>query len=49
MWKRQVREAQKKITQLESTAKAKGVGHLEKIEELRTMARKEHESLETMV
>ena len=49
MWKRQAREAQKKITQLESMARAKDAGHLKKIEELRAMARNEHESLEIMV
>ena len=37
------------ITQLESTARAKDAGYLKKIEELRAMARNEHESLETMV
>ena len=49
MWKRQIGEAQKKITQLESTARAKDAGHLKEIEELRAMARNEHESLKTMV
>ena len=49
MWKRQAREAQKKITQLECAARAKNAGHLEEIEELRVMARNEHKSLETMV
>ena len=49
MWKRQVREAQKKITQLESTAKEKDAGHLEEIEELRAIARNEHELLEIIV
>ena len=49
IWKRKVGEAQKKVTQLESAARAKDVRHLEKIEELRAIARNEHESLETMI
>ena len=49
MWKHQAGEAQKKITQLESTIREKDAGHLEEIKELRAMARNEHESLETMV
>ena len=49
MWKRQARETQKKITQLESTAREKDVGHLEEIEELKAIAKNEYESLETMV
>ena len=49
IWKHQVGEAQKKITQLESTARAKDVGHLEEIEELKAIAKNEYESLETMV
>ena len=49
MWKRQAGEAQKKITQLESTARIKDGRHLEEIEELRAIARNEHESLETMI
>ena len=42
IWKRQAREAQKKVIQLESTARAKDVRHLEEIEELRAIARNEH-------
>ena len=49
MWKRQAGETQKKVTQLESIARAKDVGHLEEIEEQRAIARNEHKSLETMV
>ena len=49
IWKRQAEEAQKKVTQLESTARAKDAKHLKKIEELRAIARNEHESLETMI
>ena len=49
VWKRQAGEAQKKVTQLESAAKAKDARHLEEIEELRAIARNEHESLETMI
>ena len=49
IWKRQVGEAQKKVTQLESAARAKDARHLEKIEELRVIARNEHESLEIMI
>ena len=43
IWKRQAGEAQKKVTQLESAAKAKDARHLEKIEELRAIARNKHE------
>ena len=49
MWKRQAREAQKKVTQLESTARSKDARHLKEIEELKTIARNEHESLKIMV
>ena len=49
LWKRQTGEAQKKVTQLKSTARAKDARHLEEIEELRAIARNEHESLETMI
>ena len=49
MWKHQAGEAQKKITQLKSTTREKDAGHLKEIEELRVMARNEHESLEIMV
>ena len=49
MWKRQVGKPQKKITQLESTTRTKDARHLEEIEELRAIARNEHESLETMI
>ena len=49
MWKRQANEAQKKVTQLESAARVKDARHLEEIEELRVIARNEHESLEMMV
>ena len=49
IWKCQAGEAQKKVTQLESAARAKDARHLEEIEELRAIARDEHESLETMV
>ena len=34
---------------MEVTARAKDARHLKKIEELRAMARNEHESLETMI
>ena len=47
--KRQAGEAQKKVTQLESAARAKDARHLKKIEELRAIARNEHKSLETMI
>ena len=49
MWKHQAGEAQKKVTQLESTARAKDARHLEEIKELRTIARNEHESLKMMI
>ena len=49
LWKHQAGEAQKKVTQLESATRAKDARHLEEIEELRAIARNEHESLETMV
>ena len=49
MWKRQAGEAQKKVTQLKSTARAKDARHIEEIEELRAIARNDHESLETMI
>ena len=49
IWKRQVGEAQKKVTQLESAARAKDARHLKEIEELRAIAKNEHESLETMI
>ena len=49
IWKRQAGEAQKKVTQLESAARAKDAKHLEEIEELRVIARNEHESLKTMI
>ena len=48
-WKHQAGKAQKKVTQLEAAARAKYVRHLEKIEELRAIAKNEHESLETMI
>ena len=35
--------------QLEATAREKDARHLEKIEELRAIAKNEHESLETMI
>ena len=49
LWKRQAKEAQKKVTQLESTTRTKDARHLEKIKELRAIARNEHESLEAMI
>ena len=49
MWKRQAGEAKRKLTQLESTDKAKDARHLEQIEELRAIAKNKHESLETMI
>ena len=49
IWKRQAGEAQKKVTQLESGAKANDARHLKEIEELRTIAKNEHKSLETMI
>ena len=49
IWKRQAEEAQKKVTQLESTAKAKDARHLEEIKKVRTIARNEHESQEMMI
>ena len=49
IWKHQVGEAQKKVTQLESAARAKDARHLEEIEKLRAIAKNEHESLETMI
>ena len=49
IWKRQASEAQKKVTQLESATRAKDARYLEEIEELRSIARNEHESLETMI
>ena len=47
--KRQADKAQKKVTQLESAARAKDARHLEEIEKLRAIARNEHESLEVMI
>ena len=49
IWKCQAGEAQKKVTQLESAARAKDARHLEEIEKLRAIVRNEHESLETMI
>ena len=49
IWKHQEGEAQEKVTQLESAIRAKDARHLEEIEELRAIARNEHESLETMI
>ena len=48
-WKHQVSAAQKKVTQLEATARTKDDRHLKEIEELRAIARNEHESLEAMI
>ena len=48
-WKHQASAAQKKVTQLEATARAKDARHLKEIEELRAIARNEHKSLETMI
>ena len=48
-WKHQANAAQKKVTQLEAAAMAKDARHLKKIEELRPIARNEHESLEAMI
>ena len=42
-------EAQKKVTQLESTTRTKDARHLKEIEKLRAIDRNEHESLETVV
>ena len=41
IWKRQAREAQKKVTQLESMARAKDARHLKEIEELKAIATNE--------
>ena len=49
LWKRQADKTQKKVTQLESTTKAKDTRHLEEIEEIRVIARNQHKSLETMI
>ena len=49
LWKRQVGKAQKKVTQLKNAARAKDARHFEEIEELRAIARNEHESLEMMI
>ena len=49
IWKCQAGEAQKKVILLESAARAKEARHLEEIEELRAIARNEHELLETMI
>ena len=48
-WKHQASAAQKKVTQLEAVARAKDARHLKEIEELRAIARNEHESLEAMI
>ena len=48
-WKHQASAAQKKVTQLEATARTKDARHLKEIEELRAIARNEHESLEAMI
>ena len=48
-WKHQASATQKKVTQLEATARTKDARHLEEIEELRAIAKNEHESLETMI
>ena len=48
-WKHQASATQKKVTQLEATARAKDARHLKEIEELRAIARNEHESLEAMI
>ena len=49
LWKHQANKAQKKVTQLESAARAKDAKHLEEIKELRAIAKNENESLETMI
>ena len=59
IWKRQAGEAQKKVTQLERTARAKDAHHLEEIERLKAVIRNDrgkhqeveekNESLEGMV
>ena len=49
IWKPQAGEAQKKVIQLKSVARVKDARHLEEIEELRAIARNEHESLEMMI
>ena len=48
-WKHQASAAQRKVTQLEATAKIKDARHLEEIEELRAITRNENESLEAMI
>ena len=48
-WKHQASAAQKKVTQLEATARTKDARLLKKIKELRAIARNEHESLEAMI
>ena len=48
-WKHQASAAQKKVTQLQATARTKDARHLKKIEELRAIARNKHESLEAMI
>ena len=48
-WKHQAGAAQKRVTQLEATTRAKDARHFEEIEELRAIARNKHESLETMI
>ena len=49
IWKRQAGEAQKKVTQLESAARAKDTRQLKEVEELRVISRSEHDSLEAMI
>ena len=41
IWKHHAREAQKKVTQLESAVRAKDARHLEKIEKLKAIIRNE--------
>ena len=48
-WKHQEGIAQKRVTQLEAAAREKDARHLEVIEELRAIAKNEHESLEAMI
>ena len=49
IWKHQASVVQKKVTQLEATARTKDARHLKEIEELRAIARNEHKSLEAMI
>ena len=48
-WKHQAGVAQKSVNQLEAVARVKDARHFEKIEELRAIAKNEHESLKAMI